>query len=83
MKPADDREEVLFREALQRTSGPERENYLDRACAENAALRARLAALLKAHVSPDPFLEPPAGDFLKELFIPLPGQSSTPSDPLA
>ncbi len=58
MKPADNPEEVLFREARQRLPGPEREAYLDRACAGNAALRARLAALLSAHESPDPFLEP-------------------------
>ncbi len=32
MKPADDREEVLFREALKRASGPEREAFLDGAC---------------------------------------------------
>src|SRR5579864_4037829 len=58
MKPADDREEVLFREARQRPVGPEREAYLDQACAGKQALRSRLAALLEAHESPDPFLEP-------------------------
>jgi len=59
MKPGDDSEEVLFREARQRPVGPEREAYLDQACAGNQALRRRLAALLQAHESPDPFLEPP------------------------
>jgi eukaryotic-like serine/threonine-protein kinase len=58
MKPVDDREEVLFREALQRPVGPEREAYLDQACAGKEALRRRLAALLQAHENPDPFLEP-------------------------
>jgi eukaryotic-like serine/threonine-protein kinase len=58
MKPAEDREEVLFREALQRAVGPERENYLGQACAGDAALRGRLEALLQAHESPDLFLEP-------------------------
>ena len=65
MKPADDREEVIFREALQRAKGPEREAFLDQACAGNKALRSRLEALLQAHESPDPFLEPhavPAGN---------------------
>ena len=39
MSPADDREAVLFWEALERAKGPEREAYLDRACAGNEALR--------------------------------------------
>jgi hypothetical protein len=59
MNAADDREEVLFREALQRATGPERKAFLDQACAGNPALRGRLDALLQAHESPDPFLEPP------------------------
>lgn len=53
MKPADDREEVLFREALKRASGPARDAFLDGACVGNAALRARLEALLQAQESPD------------------------------
>jgi hypothetical protein len=40
MKPADEREEVLFREALQRAIGPEREAFLDQACGGNAAAEA-------------------------------------------
>jgi serine/threonine protein kinase/Tfp pilus assembly protein PilF len=83
MKPPDDREQVLFREALQRPKGPQREIYLDQACAGDAALRARLAALLQAHENPDPFLEPPAGDILKELAIPSPDQTTALSDPFA
>ena len=67
MKPADESEEVLFREARQRPKGPEREAYLDQACAGNEALRSRLAALLQADESPDPFLEPQAGDLLGKL----------------
>ena len=73
MKPADDREEVLFWEALERAKGPEREAYLDQACAGNEALRRRLAALLRADESPDPFLEPQVGDSL--------GQTTTPPAP--
>src|ERR1039458_1810359 len=69
MNPADDREEVLFWEALERAKGPEREAYLDQVCAGNEALRRRLAALLQADESPDPFLEPQVGD--------LPGQTTT------
>jgi serine/threonine protein kinase/tetratricopeptide (TPR) repeat protein len=82
MRPADDREQVLFREALQRAKGAEREDYLDRACAGNAALRARLAALLQAHESPDPFLESPAGELLKELAIPLSERTTPLRDPV-
>jgi serine/threonine protein kinase/tetratricopeptide (TPR) repeat protein len=67
MKPADHSEEVLFREARQRTKGPEREAYLDQACAGNEALRRRLAALLQADESPDPFLEPQVGDLLGQI----------------
>jgi serine/threonine protein kinase len=60
MQPADDREEVLFGEALQRAKGPEREAFLNQACAGNAALRGRLAALLQAYEGPEPFHEPQA-----------------------
>jgi WD40 repeat protein/tRNA A-37 threonylcarbamoyl transferase component Bud32 len=58
MKPPEDKEVVLFREALQRAKGPEREAFLDQACAGEKALRGKLEALLQAHESPDPPLEP-------------------------
>src|ERR1039458_6742694 len=64
MKPADDKEEVLFREARQRPKGPEREAYLDQACAGNEALRSRLAAILRADESPKPWREPQVGSVL-------------------
>ena len=57
MEPADDREAALFREALQRPKGAERQAFLDGACLGNPALRARLEALLQGHEGPDPFLE--------------------------
>ena len=60
MRPAADREEALFREALQRPEGPERDAFLNQACAGDQALRSRLEALLEAHESPDLFLEPQA-----------------------
>jgi len=60
MNAGDDREEALFREVLQRDRGSERDAFLDKACAGNPSLRARLAALLQAHDNPDPFLEPPS-----------------------
>jgi len=73
MNAADERERILFREALQRAKGPEREAFLDRACAGSETLRRRLGDLLEAHESADPFLEPPVGDFL--------GQTAPPPGP--
>src|SRR5262245_10914434 len=58
MKAPDEKEEALFREALQRAKGAVRDAFLDGACAGDQALRARLDALLQAHESSDPFLEP-------------------------
>jgi WD40 repeat protein/tRNA A-37 threonylcarbamoyl transferase component Bud32 len=60
MKPADEREEILLREALQKANGPERKGFLDGVCRGDDALRAKLEALLQAHESPEPFLEPQA-----------------------
>jgi len=82
MNAADEPQEVLFREVLQRATGPEREAFVNQACAGNEALRARLEALLQAHESPDPFVEPPAGDFLKEPAIPSTQQTTTLSAPV-
>ena len=59
METANDQEAVLLREALKRTSGRERELFLDQACAGDAPLRARLAALLGAKERPDPHREVP------------------------
>src|SRR5262249_17780385 len=64
MKPADEREEILLQDTLKRPSGAAREGFLDGACLGDQALRAKLQALIKAHKSPDSFLEPrvaPAG----------------------
>src|SRR5262249_2009045 len=56
-------EESLFHEALARPSGPEREQFLDAACAGNPGLRSAVAALLSAHDESGEFLgPPPAGD---------------------
>ena len=59
MKPADERERELFEAALERCEGPQREAFLEEVCSGNEALRARLANLLEAHQTTDPFLEPP------------------------
>jgi len=58
VKPADDREEAVFLEALERPRGPERDAFLDQACAGDPPLRERLEALLQAHETSDLFLEP-------------------------
>ena len=49
MKPANEREEVLFREALRKCAGPERNAFLGELCRGDDPLRARLEALLRAH----------------------------------
>jgi WD40 repeat protein/serine/threonine protein kinase len=61
MNPAENREEALFREAIQRAAGPERQEFLNQACAGDESLLRRLEALIQVHESPDTFLEPNAG----------------------
>src|SRR5262245_3084035 len=51
-------EESLFAEALAKT-GEARAVLLDKHCKEDAELRKRLEALLRAADNPDPFLEAP------------------------
>lgn len=52
------REEEIFGDALD-LPAPERAAFLDRACAGDAALRARLAALLASHEAADDFMARP------------------------
>ncbi len=75
MQPTGDTEADLFWEALQRTKGPEREAYLDQACAGNEALRRRVSVLLEADETPDPFLEPQVSNLLGQT-TPLPAADS-------
>jgi serine/threonine protein kinase len=56
MSPSSEREEALFAEALARPES-ERAAFLDRACAGDATLRARLAALFDAHAAPSSALD--------------------------
>jgi hypothetical protein len=49
-------EEFLFEAALQKPSAAERAAFLDRACRDNSALRARLDVLLEGHFGGDGFL---------------------------
>jgi len=52
--------EALYHAALEKEAGRERSAYLDAACGENTALRARVEALLKANEEAGKFLESPA-----------------------
>ena len=51
--------EEIFHAALELKTPAERAAYLDRACADDAALRAKAEALIEAHSSTDEFLEQP------------------------
>ena len=82
MQTPNEREEDLFREALQRVKGRERDAFLLQACAGDPALRGRLEELLRAHDTPDSFLEPPAGDFCEESALPSTQQSTVHSAPV-
>jgi serine/threonine protein kinase len=54
-----ERVESLFHEALSHTDPAERRAFLDRACANDPALRARVEALVAAHFDAGSFLEGP------------------------
>src|SRR5262245_57078874 len=54
--PSQEREEALFRAAVELTSGSTRQAFLDQACLGDPALRQRLEALLAAHEEPDGLL---------------------------
>src|SRR6266436_5857559 len=66
----DPRANDLFLKALEMRSGGERQEYLDGACAGDAALRAEVEALLEASAQAGSFLESPAA----ELPSPLGGE---------
>ncbi len=53
------REKSIFLEAIELTSAAERGAFLDRACGDNKALRAKVGALLLAHESPQRVLDDP------------------------
>ena len=52
MPSAQEREEALFRAAVELPQGPVRQAFLDQAC-DDPALRHRLETLLAAHEQPD------------------------------
>jgi len=55
MKPADDGKKFCFERPSKGPRGPERKGFLDGVCRGDAALRARLEALLQADESPEPW----------------------------
>jgi WD40 repeat protein/serine/threonine protein kinase len=55
-QPPGGRERDIFLNALERAPGPEREAYLDVACAGDPELRRQVAALLSAHAQSGEFL---------------------------
>src|SRR5688572_18870735 len=59
-------ERSIFMTALERETSAERSAYLDEACANDAALRQRMEALLKSHVEAGAFLGTPVAERLAE-----------------
>src|SRR5262245_6850385 len=57
-------ERDIFQGALDYPDPVQRQAYLDRACGNDAALRARIEALLRSHDSPSQFLKVPAAEQL-------------------
>jgi len=54
--------EAIYNAALKKRSEAERSAYLDAVCGDDAVLRARVEALIKAHEEAGDFLEVPALD---------------------
>ncbi len=71
-------EETLFTAALAMSDPAERSAYLARACGEDAALRARVEALLRSHEEAGPFLQRPA---VEEVAGPAQATVDSPADP--
>jgi serine/threonine protein kinase len=57
-------ESTIFEQALEKSEGAEREQFLAQACGDDAQLRQRVDALLLAHANPDSFLDAPAERFI-------------------
>jgi WD40 repeat protein/serine/threonine protein kinase len=68
--PAQSRsEKEIFFEALDKNTSQERAAFLDGACGKNAALRARVEALLADHFHEDAFMNKPAVEGERPVFI--------------
>jgi serine/threonine protein kinase len=74
-------EQTIFIDALEKEDPAERAAFLDRACAGDPALRARIERLLQRHQQADSFLEGPAeGPERTGLFTPAPDAGAAPSE---
>jgi serine/threonine protein kinase len=86
MSPERNDIESIYSEAQSRMGEAERSAYLESACADNAGLRARVEALLKAHDRAGPFLETPPpfveAPILAESVTEQPGTIIGPAAPL-
>jgi formylglycine-generating enzyme required for sulfatase activity len=67
MSPNTDKLKAVFLGALDQTSAAERAAFLDEACANDAALRQDVEAMLQAHDQTDPLLDCPAAEHLDGL----------------
>jgi hypothetical protein len=72
--------EGIFVEALGKAPGPARSEFLDAACQENDALRARVEALLRAYSDAGSFLNQPAGDWRNPPYTTAAGSPSVTVD---
>jgi serine/threonine protein kinase len=57
-------ESTIFEQALEKSPGTEREQFLAEACGDDAELRQRIDTLLLAHENPGSFLDAPAERFI-------------------
>src|SRR5262249_22261942 len=64
-------ERTVFMAALEKEDAAERKAYLDKVCADDAALRERVDALLRSHEKEGAFLDVPAAE-----------QLASPKDPV-
>src|SRR5215469_17009969 len=71
MSTPSNREEEIF-EAAAKLPVEQREAYLQEACAGDAALRARIEGLLKAHEGAGSFMEEPPAPARKTIVLTLP-----------
>src|SRR5688500_10319482 len=75
-----DKLKAMFLASLGKTTAAERAAFLDEACADDAALRQGVDAMLRAHEQADPLLDRPAAEHLEMSTV---GERAAPDDSLA
>jgi eukaryotic-like serine/threonine-protein kinase len=78
MPPATEKIKAIFLAALDKAPRTERAAFLDEACADDASLRQRVEALLRAHDQADPLLDRPAAEHLDPERTRVPDGASAP-----